>query len=89
MAPTLTPRIAFLVFPQRTVPAAAAAAAAAAAGERCGFFLGDGAGVGKGRQIAAITKEFWATGTWLRRPACAHSCAHVSYRPLVCVYVCA
>uniref|UniRef100_A0A7S3QMV8 Strawberry notch AAA domain-containing protein n=1 Tax=Dunaliella tertiolecta TaxID=3047 RepID=A0A7S3QMV8_DUNTE len=31
-------------------------------GERAGFFLGDGAGVGKGRQIAAIIKEFWATG---------------------------
>ncbi|GFH20548.1 uncharacterized protein HaLaN_17689 [Haematococcus lacustris] len=25
-------------------------------GERCGFFLGDGAGVGKGRQIAALVK---------------------------------
>ncbi|KAF5829652.1 hypothetical protein DUNSADRAFT_15693 [Dunaliella salina] len=31
-------------------------------GERAGFFLGDGAGVGKGRQIAAIIKEYWATG---------------------------
>ena len=27
------------------------------AGNRAGFFLGDGAGVGKGRQIAAIIKE--------------------------------
>ena len=26
-------------------------------GERAGFFLGDGAGVGKGRQIAALIKE--------------------------------
>jgi hypothetical protein len=31
-------------------------------GERAGFFLGDGAGVGKGRQIAGLIKEFWATG---------------------------
>eukprot|EP00877_Chromochloris_zofingiensis_P004683 jgi/Chrzof1/14215/Cz08g29230.t1 len=31
-------------------------------GARAGFFLGDGAGVGKGRQIAALIKEFWATG---------------------------
>ncbi|GLC46902.1 hypothetical protein PLESTB_001282200 [Pleodorina starrii] len=31
-------------------------------GARAGFFLGDGAGVGKGRQIAAVIKEFWATG---------------------------
>lgn len=28
-------------------------------GERAGFFLGDGAGVGKGRQIAALVKEHW------------------------------
>ena len=33
-----------------------------APGERAGFFLGDGAGVGKGRQIAGLIKEFWATG---------------------------
>jgi hypothetical protein len=33
------------------------------AGARAGFFLGDGAGVGKGRQIAALIKEYW-----LRRP---------------------
>lgn len=32
-------------------------------GARAGFFLGDGAGVGKGRQIAASIKEYW-----LRRP---------------------
>lgn len=32
------------------------------AGERPGFFLGDGAGVGKGRQIAALCKEFFDTG---------------------------
>ncbi|KAG2496515.1 hypothetical protein HYH03_005339 [Edaphochlamys debaryana] len=31
-------------------------------GARAGFFMGDGAGVGKGRQIAAIIKEYWATG---------------------------
>ncbi|GIL64960.1 hypothetical protein Vafri_18816 [Volvox africanus] len=31
-------------------------------GNRAGFFLGDGAGVGKGRQIAAVIKEFWTTG---------------------------
>jgi hypothetical protein len=30
-------------------------------GARAGFFLGDGAGVGKGRQIAALTKEYWLT----------------------------
>ncbi|KAK9815574.1 hypothetical protein WJX72_006088 [[Myrmecia] bisecta] len=29
---------------------------------RAGFFLGDGAGVGKGRQIAALIKEHWRTG---------------------------
>ena len=34
-------------------------------GPRAGFFLGDGAGVGKGRQIAALLKECWARG--LRR----------------------
>jgi hypothetical protein len=32
------------------------------AGGRPGFFLGDGAGVGKGRQIAALTKECWNQG---------------------------
>lgn len=32
-------------------------------GSRAGFFLGDGAGVGKGRQIAAIIKEMWGRGT--------------------------
>jgi hypothetical protein len=31
-------------------------------GERRGFFLGDGAGVGKGRQIAALIKQHWAEG---------------------------
>lgn len=30
-----------------------------AAGARPGFFLGDGAGVGKGRQIAALVKDYW------------------------------
>lgn len=29
---------------------------------RPGFFLGDGAGVGKGRQIAAVIKDFWRCG---------------------------
>ena len=32
-------------------------------GARGGFFLGDGAGVGKGRQIAALIKAMWARGT--------------------------
>lgn len=27
---------------------------------RAGFFLGDGAGVGKGRVIAALVKELWS-----------------------------
>lgn len=31
-------------------------------GARAGFFLGDGAGVGKGRQIAALIKEMWLKG---------------------------
>ncbi|GFR48741.1 hypothetical protein Agub_g10699, partial [Astrephomene gubernaculifera] len=31
-------------------------------GSRAGFFLGDGAGVGKGRQIASVIREYWATG---------------------------
>ncbi len=31
-------------------------------GHRAGFFLGDGAGVGKGRQIAAMIKEDHASG---------------------------
>jgi P-loop containing NTP hydrolase pore-1 len=31
-------------------------------GKRAGFFLGDGAGVGKGRQIAALIKDYWAQG---------------------------
>jgi hypothetical protein len=30
-----------------------------ATGSRPGFFLGDGAGVGKGRQIAALVKDYW------------------------------
>lgn len=30
-----------------------------ATGARPGFFLGDGAGVGKGRQIAALVKDYW------------------------------
>jgi hypothetical protein len=30
--------------------------------ERAGFFLGDGAGVGKGRTIAATIKEHFAAG---------------------------
>jgi hypothetical protein len=40
-------------------------------GSRAGFFLGDGAGVGKGRQVAALIKEMWRRGTrrilWLSR----------------------
>lgn len=32
-------------------------------GSRAAFFLGDGAGVGKGRQIAALTKVMWGRGT--------------------------
>lgn len=32
------------------------------AGTRAGFFLGDGAGVGKGRQIAALIRDFWSGG---------------------------
>lgn len=32
-------------------------------GARPAFFLGDGAGVGKGRQIAALTKLMWRRGT--------------------------
>lgn len=31
-------------------------------GARCGFFLGDGAGVGKGRQLAACVLENWSQG---------------------------
>ena len=31
-------------------------------GSKAGFFLGDGAGVGKGRQIAAMIKEDHARG---------------------------
>lgn len=31
-------------------------------GHRAGFFLGDGAGVGKGRQIAALIKQHWEEG---------------------------
>ncbi|KAK9808500.1 hypothetical protein WJX73_001795 [Symbiochloris irregularis] len=31
-------------------------------GERAGFFLGDGAGVGKGRQIAALVRDQWELG---------------------------
>ncbi len=33
-----------------------------ATGARAGFFLGDGAGVGKGRQLAGCAYEHWATG---------------------------
>jgi len=31
-------------------------------GERCGFFIGDGAGVGKGRQISAVILDNYARG---------------------------
>ena len=31
-------------------------------GHRKGFFLGDGAGVGKGRQLAGLIKENWLQG---------------------------
>jgi hypothetical protein len=31
-------------------------------GERAGFFIGDGAGVGKGRELAGIVLENWAAG---------------------------
>ncbi|CAN0561137.1 unnamed protein product, partial [Ectocarpus sp. 12 AP-2014] len=31
-------------------------------GKRAGFFIGDGAGVGKGRQIAGIILDSWARG---------------------------
>jgi len=33
-----------------------------ASGARCGFFIGDGAGMGKGRQIAGIVAQRWAAG---------------------------
>ena len=47
-----------------TPPTATAAAADSPAGgaTRCGFFLGDGAGVGKGRQLAAICLDSLARG---------------------------
>ena len=39
-------------------------------GPRAGFFLGDGAGIGKGRQIAATVLEHWRRGgrraLWMR-----------------------
>lgn len=35
---------------------------AAESGPRAGFFLGDGAGVGKGRQLAAVALERWRRG---------------------------
>lgn len=31
-------------------------------GARCGFFLGDGPGVGKGRQIAATALNYFCQG---------------------------
>ena len=31
-------------------------------GTRCGFFIGDGTGVGKGRQIAAVILDSWQHG---------------------------
>lgn len=44
-------------------------------GRRRGFFLGDGAGVGKGREIAAIIKQLWTEGTryflWLSVSYCS------------------
>lgn len=41
-------------------------------GERAGFFLGDGAGVGKGRQIAAIIK----VSTFIKQPNALISAQH-------------
>jgi hypothetical protein len=37
------------------------------AGSRPGFFLGDGAGVGKGRQIAALVKDYWLSRSGQQR----------------------
>ena len=31
-------------------------------GERCGFFVGDGTGVGKGREIASLVLDNWRHG---------------------------
>ena len=48
-------------------------------GTRPGFFLGDGAGVGKGRQIAGLIKEFWLCGgrrVWQQCP------------PAICTQLC-
>ena len=40
-------------------------------GQRAGFFIGDGTGVGKGRELAAIIWENWIRGrrraVWLPR----------------------
>lgn len=40
-------------------------------GDRAGFFIGDGTGVGKGRELAAIIWENWLRG---RRKACWFTC---------------
>eukprot|EP00208_Stichococcus_sp_RCC1054_P000099 CAMPEP_0206143488 /NCGR_PEP_ID=MMETSP1473-20131121/20743_1 /ASSEMBLY_ACC=CAM_ASM_001109 /TAXON_ID=1461547 /ORGANISM="Stichococcus sp, Strain RCC1054" /LENGTH=921 /DNA_ID=CAMNT_0053538919 /DNA_START=201 /DNA_END=2963 /DNA_ORIENTATION=+ len=57
-------------------------------GERAGFFIGDGAGVGKGRQIAGIVLDNFARGRrralWLSTSSDLHHDAERDLRDLGC-----
>ncbi|KAK9798140.1 hypothetical protein WJX73_007295 [Symbiochloris irregularis] len=57
-------------------------------GERAGFFLGDGAGVGKGRQIAGVILDNYARGrrraVWLSTSSDLHHDAQRDLRALGC-----
>ncbi|KAK9814268.1 hypothetical protein WJX72_003136 [[Myrmecia] bisecta] len=57
-------------------------------GERAGFFIGDGAGVGKGRQIAGIILDNYARGrrrhVWLSTSSDLHHDAERDLRNLGC-----
>ena len=49
-------------------------------GERAGFLLGDGAGMGKGRQIAGIVFNNLRKGNMkYARPCCCHRGCHRSF----------
>lgn len=56
-------------------------------GSRKGFFLGDGAGVGKGRQIAALIKEFFAAPTSSIDAGAASSSSAATSKPTRVLWV--
>eukprot|EP00798_Chlamydomonas_sp_ICE-L_P028196 gene28196-31292_t len=61
---------------------------ASLSGERCGFMIGDGAGVGKGRQIAAVIMDNFARGrrkhVWVSISTDLHIDSTRDFRDLGC-----